>query len=85
MELRENDFLSLASLNLSKGVYGGRGYELDNISDAPDLMRALYLLKQQRPALSMLEIGMESCGKVLQIGMTLETIILHRHSILKLF
>ena len=27
---------------------------------------------------------MESCGKVLQIGMTLETIILHRHSILTL-
>ncbi len=54
-DIGENDFSSLESLNLSKGVYGGYGYELDNISDAPDLMRALYLLKQQRPALSMLE------------------------------
>ena len=54
-DIGENDFLSLESLNLPERVYGGIGYGLENISDALDLIGALYFLKQQRPALSMLE------------------------------
>ena len=49
-----NDFPSLESLQLPKVVYGGHGYELQRISDGPDLIRSLYLLKKQRPTLSML-------------------------------
>ena len=41
-----SDFPSLEELDLPKGVYGGKGYELQLISDAPDLMRAVYLLKK---------------------------------------
>jgi hypothetical protein len=47
----ENDFSSLEQLILPKGVYGGTGYEFQLISDATDLVRAVYLLKKQRPAL----------------------------------
>jgi hypothetical protein len=50
-DIRENDFSSLEGLSLPKGVYGGRGYEFERISDAPDLVRIVYLLKKQRPAL----------------------------------
>ena len=50
-DIVDNDFLSLESLSLPKGVYGGRGHELQRISDAPDLVRTVYLLKKQRPAL----------------------------------
>jgi hypothetical protein len=52
-DIGEHDFTSLESLILPKGVYGGSFYELQRISDAPDLVRAVYLLKKQRPALRM--------------------------------
>ena len=54
-DIGNNYFLSLEKLILPKGVYGGRGYELQRISDAPDVVRAVYLFIKQRPALSMLE------------------------------
>jgi hypothetical protein len=46
-----NDFSSMERLILPQTVYGGRLYEFQRISDAPDLMRAVYLLKKRRPAL----------------------------------
>jgi hypothetical protein len=47
-----NDFSSLEEqLILPNGVYGGASYELQRISDAPDLVRAVYLLNKQRPTL----------------------------------
>jgi hypothetical protein len=52
-DIGENDFSSLECLALPNGVYGGVGYELQLISDAPDLVRAVYLLKKQHPALKM--------------------------------
>ncbi len=48
-DIGENDFSSLESLYLPKKVYGGR--ELQSISDAHDLVRTLYLLRKQHPAL----------------------------------
>ena len=50
-DISENDFSSLEYLDLPKGVYGGAGYELQSISDGPDLVRVVYLLRKQRPAL----------------------------------
>ena len=50
-DIGDNDFPSLEELDLPKTVYGGRGYELQRISDAPDLVRAVYLLEKQRPTL----------------------------------
>jgi hypothetical protein len=50
-DIGENDFLSLKKLALPKGVYGGSGYEFQSISDGPDVVRTLYLLNKQRPAL----------------------------------
>ena len=53
-DIGENDFLSLEELSLPERVYGGQGYKLQRISDAPDLIiRSLYLLKQQRRALKL--------------------------------
>jgi hypothetical protein len=52
-DIGENDFLALERLDLPEGVYGGNGYELQRISDAPDVVRAVYLFKKQRPALKM--------------------------------
>ena len=53
-DIGADDFPSLEFLgHLPKGVFGGWGYELQSISDAPDLIRAVYLLKKQRPALIM--------------------------------
>jgi hypothetical protein len=43
----------LEELLLPKTVYGGHGYELHRVSDAPDLLRAVYHLKKQRPSLNM--------------------------------
>jgi hypothetical protein len=48
-----NDFSSLESLDLPKGVYGGLGCEFRRISDAPDLVRTVYLFKKQHPTLKM--------------------------------
>ena len=52
-EIGEDDFSLLEHLKLPHGVYGGVGYELQRISDAPDVIRAVYLLRKQRPALEM--------------------------------
>jgi hypothetical protein len=50
-DIGENAFSALERLGLSKGVYGGRSCEFQHIVDAPDLVRTVYLLKKQRPAL----------------------------------
>jgi hypothetical protein len=50
-DIGENDFSSLEQLSLPKGVYGGMGYEFQLISDALDLVRAVYLFHKQRPGL----------------------------------
>jgi hypothetical protein len=52
-DIGENDFSSLEQLILPKGVYGCSGCECQRISEATDLMRAVYLLKKQHPALSL--------------------------------
>jgi hypothetical protein len=52
-DIGDNDFVSLQRLELPKGVYGCSGYECQSISEATDLVRAVYLLKKQRPALHM--------------------------------
>jgi hypothetical protein len=49
-DIGDNDFTNLEHLDLSHLVYGGKGYEFQHISDGPDIIRAVYLLKQ-RPAL----------------------------------
>jgi hypothetical protein len=54
-DIGERDFPSLKQLTLPKGVYGGWGCEFQRISDAPDLVRSLYLLKKRRPALAILK------------------------------
>ena len=50
-DISDNDFSSLEQLILPKGVYGGKGYQLQSISDGPDLIRTLYLFNKQRPSL----------------------------------
>jgi len=52
-DIGSDDFSSLEWLTLPKGVYGGNSYELQRISDAPELTRAVYRLKKQRPTLKM--------------------------------
>jgi hypothetical protein len=52
-DIGENDFSALEHLSLPKTVYGGKGYEFQRISDGPDVARAVYLLKKQRPTLTM--------------------------------
>ncbi len=52
-EIGEDDFSLLEHLKLPHGVYGGVDYEFQRISDAPDLVRTVYLLRKQRPALEM--------------------------------
>eukprot|EP00984_Skeletonema_dohrnii_P037470 scaffold39563_cov205-Skeletonema_dohrnii-CCMP3373.AAC.1 len=47
-DIGEQDFRTLESLTLPKGVYGGRGHEFQHISDVPGVMNALYSLKKQR-------------------------------------
>jgi hypothetical protein len=60
----ENDFSSLEQLILPEDVYGGMGYELQRISDAPDLVRTVYRLKKQRPALEMQDMDQDWYGKL---------------------
>ena len=50
-DIGENDFPSLEQLILPKGVYGGTGCEFQRISEATDVVRAIYLLKKHRPGL----------------------------------
>ena len=45
-DIGENDFSSLERLSLPKSVYGGMGYKFQRISDAPDLVSAVYFLKK---------------------------------------
>jgi hypothetical protein len=52
-DIGKDDFTSLEYLTLPKGVYGATGHEFQRISDAPDLMRAVYLIRKQHPALKM--------------------------------
>jgi hypothetical protein len=52
-DISENDFSSLKELDLPNGVYGGIGYEFQHISEGLDLIRAVYLLKKQRPTLEL--------------------------------
>jgi len=50
-KIGEQDFLALETLVLPDGVYGGKGYEFQNISDAADVAKAVYSIKKQRPSL----------------------------------
>jgi len=50
-EIGEQDFSALEQLVLPCGVYGGKGYKFQRISDAPDVIGALYSFKKQRPTL----------------------------------
>jgi hypothetical protein len=52
-DIGSNDFPMLEQLTLPKGVYGGRGYELQRTSDGTNVVRSVYLLKKQRPALKL--------------------------------
>jgi hypothetical protein len=54
-DIKETDFSSLERLNLPKRVYGGKGYQLQSISDGTDVARAVYLLRKQRPVLVSIE------------------------------
>ena len=54
-DIGENDFSKLEVLDLPRGVYGANDYELQRISDAPDLVRAVHLFNKQRPALKIME------------------------------
>jgi hypothetical protein len=54
-DIGENDFSFLEYVDLPKGVYGGSGYELQRISDGPDLIRSVHLLKKQHPLLDIPE------------------------------
>jgi hypothetical protein len=51
-DIGNDDFTKLEELDLPSTIYGGNGYELQRISDAPDLVRVLHLLKKQRPSLT---------------------------------
>jgi hypothetical protein len=51
-DIGRNDFSLLEELDLPKGVYGGGENEFQRIADGPDVVRAVYLLKKQRPALA---------------------------------
>ena len=48
-DIRDIDFPKLEQLTLPKTVYCGWRYELQRISDGPNLIRALYLLSKQCP------------------------------------
>eukprot|EP00985_Skeletonema_marinoi_P011795 scaffold5603_cov159-Skeletonema_marinoi.AAC.2 len=45
-DVGERDFVTLETLTLPSGVYGGCHYEFERISDAPDVISALYSLKK---------------------------------------
>ena len=60
-DIGKDDFAKLEQLALPHTIYGGHGYELPRISDAPELMRALYLLKKQHPSLKFGNWSTEHC------------------------
>ena len=88
-DISENDFSSLEELILPHGAYGVSGYKLQRISDGPELIRAVYLLSKQRPALMDMDGFLESYRKILLSGMTLRSqrqmFKIYRHSTLYLF
>jgi hypothetical protein len=68
-DIGKDDFSSLEQLTLPKGIYGGFGYELLRISDAPELMRAFYLLKKEHPQVFVRYCLQEDEGKsILCVG-----------------
>jgi len=52
-DIGDNHFPSLEQLTLPKGVYGGTGYKFQRISDASDVVRAVYRFYKQRQMLKM--------------------------------
>jgi hypothetical protein len=52
-DIRDIHFPKLEQLTLPMTVYGGTRYELQRISDGPDLIRTLYLFKKHRPTILM--------------------------------
>jgi len=50
-DIGERDFPTLESIILPSGVYGGRGYQFQRISDAPGIISTLYPIYKQRPTL----------------------------------
>ncbi len=52
-DIGPSDFSNLELLRLPKTVYGARGYEFERITDAVDVVRAIYRLKKQHPALKL--------------------------------
>jgi hypothetical protein len=50
-DIGADDFSKLEELVLPSTMYGGYGCELQRISDAPELMRALYQIKKHHPSL----------------------------------
>eukprot|EP00573_Skeletonema_grethae_P009493 CAMPEP_0201710096 /NCGR_PEP_ID=MMETSP0578-20130828/58449_1 /ASSEMBLY_ACC=CAM_ASM_000663 /TAXON_ID=267565 /ORGANISM="Skeletonema grethea, Strain CCMP 1804" /LENGTH=439 /DNA_ID=CAMNT_0048199107 /DNA_START=320 /DNA_END=1640 /DNA_ORIENTATION=+ len=59
-DIGERDFLALDQLILPKGICGGRGFEFQLISDAPDVISTLYSIMKQRPVLLKYWYGMLS-------------------------
>jgi hypothetical protein len=51
-DIGNDDFSKLEDLFLPSTIYGGDDYELQRISDAPELMRALYHLRKHHPSLT---------------------------------
>jgi hypothetical protein len=64
-DIDENDYSSLEELLLPMGVYGGKGYKLQRISDAPELMRAVYLFNKKHQGISKLKLK-DWCGELSQ-------------------
>ena len=54
-DISNNDFPALEEIALPDSVYGGSAQNIERISDAPDLVRAIHHLQKQRPKLSMLK------------------------------
>ncbi len=52
-DIDNNNFSSLEELTLPRTIYGAKGSTLQSITDGPDVVRAVYLLKKQHPALKM--------------------------------
>jgi hypothetical protein len=50
-DMGKDDFSKLEQLYLPSTIYGGQDYEFHRISDAHELMRALYQIKKQHPSL----------------------------------
>jgi hypothetical protein len=50
-DIGENDFPALESLVLPKSVYGGYGYQFQNVSDVPSFMHTVHLLLQRSPTM----------------------------------